>query len=322
MQGFIGAFLILFIIICNPIVLIAIVIGVIIYNNNNIAYKDSAYHNITHNSYLSTRFNKGRYGEYLTYKYLKKYEELGARFLFNVYIPKENGETTEIDVMMISSKGIFVFESKNYSGWIFGNENQKNWYQTLPVGRGKSRKENFYNPVMQNRTHIKYLKMFVGEQIPMRSIITFSERCTLKNVQITSNDVSVINRHKVNEVVAAIYNQTTNQVLNLEQINEIFHKIYPYTQVSEATKARHIVNINNSEKIGNDMITTRNVVVNLGRNINDVKIHIKPEVRNLHCPKCSSKLVLRTAKRGANIGNKFYGCSNYPKCRYIQNLEK
>ena len=85
-------------------------------------------------------------------------------------------ETTEIDVLMISPKGLFVFESKNYSGWIFGSENQKNWYQTLPAGRGRSHKENFYNPIMQNRSHIKHLKAFLGTDIPVRSIIVFSDR--------------------------------------------------------------------------------------------------------------------------------------------------
>lgn len=32
------------------------------------------------------------------------------------------------------------------------------------------------------------------------------------------------------------------------------------------------------------------------------------------CPKCGSSMVERVAKRGANIGNKFYGCSKYPTC--------
>lgn len=32
------------------------------------------------------------------------------------------------------------------------------------------------------------------------------------------------------------------------------------------------------------------------------------------CPKCGSSMVERVAKRGANIGNKFYGCSKYPIC--------
>lgn len=38
------------------------------------------------------------------------------------------------------------------------------------------------------------------------------------------------------------------------------------------------------------------------------------------CPKCGSKLVLRTAKKGNYQGNQFWGCSRYPKCRYMENL--
>ena len=39
-----------------------------------------------------------------------------GKILRNVYVPKENGETSEIDVLYITQKGIFVIESKNYSG--------------------------------------------------------------------------------------------------------------------------------------------------------------------------------------------------------------
>lgn len=35
------------------------------------------------------------------------------------------------------------------------------------------------------------------------------------------------------------------------------------------------------------------------------------------CPKCGSRMVLRTAKSGPNQGEKFWGCSNFPKCRGI-----
>lgn len=40
-----------------------------------------------------------------------------------------------------------------------------------------------------------------------------------------------------------------------------------------------------------------------------------PQV-NLICPRCSSELVLRTAKRGTNAGMQFYGCSGFPRCRF------
>ena len=65
----------------------------------------------------------GRYGEALTARELKLVDLFGrkGKILRNVYIPKDNGETSEIDVLYITQKGIFVIESKNYSGWIFGD---------------------------------------------------------------------------------------------------------------------------------------------------------------------------------------------------------
>lgn len=39
------------------------------------------------------------------------------------------------------------------------------------------------------------------------------------------------------------------------------------------------------------------------------------------CPKCSSKMVKRTARKGKNAGNAFWGCSTYPKCRHIEAIK-
>ena len=159
----------------NPILLIPITAVAIILVLKNKEYKNTSYYKITKIPYFRLRFDLGKYGEYLTYRHLKDFERSGAKFLFNTYVPKTNGETSEIDVLMIHQKGIFVFESKNYSGWIFGSEKNKTWYQTLPKGRHKSHKEPFYNPIMQNHSHIKHLKAFVGGKIPTHSVIIFSE---------------------------------------------------------------------------------------------------------------------------------------------------
>ena len=102
-----------------------------------------------------------------------------------------------IAVLLITIKGLFVFESKNYSGWILGSETQKNWTQTLPKGRGKNQKEYFYNPILQNKGHINTLKKILKQNVPIYSIITFSERCTLKKVPAKTGFVKII---KTNDV--------------------------------------------------------------------------------------------------------------------------
>ena len=329
----------------NPIFLIPAIIIIIVLVKKNKDYKNSTYYQITKYSYFSMKYNVGRYGEYLTYKYLEQYEKSGARFLFNVYIPKENGETTEIDVLMISKKGLFVFESKNYSGWIFGSENQKNWYQTLTAGRGRSHKEHFFNPIMQNRSHIKHMKKLLGDHITMWSIIVFSERCTLKSVQVNSSDISVINRYNIAAVVADICSQNPNDLLTDKEIVEIYNKLFPYTQVDEIVKMQHVAAINNiapqpvrqvnetpsqaimetqTEKVIEQpkAIITETTETGERATVENIEpvITEKIEQKSLRCPKCNSSLALRTATRGSNAGKQFYGCSNYPKCKYIQNI--
>lgn len=320
----------------NPVTLLLTgIIALIIFISDK-KYKETTYYQITKTPLGTLRRDKGKYGEYLIYKQLRNFETNSvAKFLFNVYIPKENGETTEIDVLMICPKGIFVFESKNYSGWIFGNENQRHWTQVLPTGRGRSKKEKFYNPIMQNRGHLKHLKSLVGEDIPMRSIIAFSERCTLKDITLTSYEASVINRNTILPVVSTLYNQYPT-VLDTERINHIYNILYPFTQVDLLAKQQHIQNIKNNTapKVAvqtmpiNAVMTEETAMKNVSfgeiqsKSIPVDKISTESAVINktplLKCPRCGGELVLRTARRGENKGTSFYGCSNYPKCKYIQ----
>lgn len=164
---------------------------------------------------------------------------LNGWYFLLMFIPLVN--TTEIDLLMICRRGIFVFESKNYSGWIFGKESQQKWTQTLPHGRG-SYKEHFYNPVLQNKGHLQALQNYIGAEVPLWSIIVFSERCTLKNVQVTSPNISVVNRYDLFQEVTMRLNRAP-AVFSEEDVERVYAFLYPCSQVSAAVKAQHIENI-------------------------------------------------------------------------------
>jgi len=219
--------------------IVVLVVGILIYKNKQ--YKKTAYYRITKNLFSHVKRDAGKYGEYLIYKRLRHFEDEGGKFLFNIYVPKKNYETTEIDLVLICSKGLFVLESKNFNGWIFGNEAHRNWTQTLPKGRGgRSHKESFYNPIMQNAAHIKHLKPLVGENVLMRSIIVFSDECTLKDVTVKSSNVSVVNCHDVASVVDQICSQIQTIHLTQKEIDDIYNRLYAYTQISSEERERHI----------------------------------------------------------------------------------
>ena len=250
---------------------------------------------------------KGKRGEKLTERELKLVSLFGRKgmTLRNVYVPKENGETSEIDLIYITQKGIFVFESKNYSGWIFGDEKSQFWTAMLP----NKEKNRFYNPIKQNKTHLKWLGNYIGEDVPLFSVIVFSERCELKKIDVETPEIKVIKRDRTYATVRDIWDKT-NDALDAEQITRLYEKLKELTNVDKATKAAHIDSIGKrfSEK-PDEMKQDNEEKTNDGNS--EEKI----------CPKCGQKLVLRTAKKGENAGKRFYGCSGFPKCRYIENID-
>ena len=110
-----------------------------------------------------------------------------------------------------------------------------------------------------------------------------------------------------------------------EQIDALYEKLKPLTEVDEATKQAHINNIKVTNAIGGELFENTKipsmdelVAKELGLNLN-IGLNTQRDSGKI-CPRCGSPLVLRTAKKGANAGNQFYGCSAFQRCRYIENL--
>ena len=182
----------------------------------------------------------GSHGEKLIEKKLKKLIRSGVDgvVLRNVYLPKSNGGTSEIDVLFLTRKGIFVIESKNYSGWIFGDENARQWTATLPNGT----KNRFYNPIKQNNTHIKWLRTLLNPDVPLYSLIVFSERCKLKKITLHSDASVVIQRNRIIKTVRSILNQS-EYLMSEEEMAKTAEMLTHYTNVEQTVKDAHVQEI-------------------------------------------------------------------------------
>lgn len=204
-----------------------------------IKYRGSDYKVASGNSFFKTVLNKGNYGEFLTFSYLEKLDGHN-KLMTNLYLPKKDGSTTEIDLIMLSETGIYVFESKNYSGWIFGDEKNKNWTQTLQ----NKQKNRFYNPIWQNKGHISALKSVVeiDKDDFYKSYIIFSERCTLKKINVTSTNVKVIKRNRLIRTIKKNID-SSRELLTKEEVNQLYIKLLEFTCVDETIKKTHIDNI-------------------------------------------------------------------------------
>lgn len=155
---------------------------------------------------LVTPITRGEWSERRVILNLLK-EGINPKAIFHdLYIQKQNGEYTQVDVAVATKTGIIVFEVKDYSGWIFGNEHQRYWTQILAYGKEKHR---FYNPVMQNAGHIKAIRRCLPQNpgIPIYSVIVFFGSSEFKNITCNADNTFIIYPHSIRQVVSEILRQ-------------------------------------------------------------------------------------------------------------------
>ena len=122
---------------------------------------------------LKSPWAKGHIGELLVRLFAHwQLDKQTYRRLHNVTLNTPDG-TTQIDHVFLSRYGIFVLETKNMSGWIFGSEKQAQWTQKLTF--------KFQNPLRQNYKHLKALGATLGANPEhLHSVITFVGGSTFK----------------------------------------------------------------------------------------------------------------------------------------------
>jgi len=232
--------------------------------------------------FFKTPFFKGWFGEFIindaSKLFLNKNE---YHLLKNVTLPTEDG-TTQIDHIIVSKFGIFVVETKNMKGWIFGGQQQKMWTQQIYKHKYK-----FQNPLHQNYKHIKTLENALDiDAAKIFSVIVFLGKNMFKTPmpENVTDSIGYINYIKSKK----------RRLFSRQELIEIIAKIESgKLQPSLKTHRQHIKHVKS--------ITSE-------KKNNNEKI----------CPKCGNKMVLRTAKTGKHQGQNFWGCTNFPKCRAVE----
>lgn len=139
----------------------------------------------------------------------------------DLYIRKENGTYTQIDLAVPTPQGIIVFEVKDYSGWIFGNGNSKYWMQILAFGEEKHQ---FYNPIWQNRTHITALRKLLpnNSDVPIFNIVVFYGNCEFKELEYDpTGRVRVIYNTQVVELIKHILSLPPEEYGNKHEVAKV-----------------------------------------------------------------------------------------------------
>lgn len=123
-----------------------------------------------------TAWFKGLFGEFLVNLSARLFLDKHQYHLIkNVTLPSEEG-TTQIDHIIVSRYGVFVVETKNMKGWIFGSERQRQWTQKI-----YRRSYKFQNPLHQNYKHLKTLQQLLGlRDDQIHSVVVFVGGSTFK----------------------------------------------------------------------------------------------------------------------------------------------
>lgn len=227
--------------------------------------------------YVSGR--KGRIGEMQINSILEQLPD-DYNVLEDVILKKQDGTTTQIDHLVISKYGLFAIETKNYGGVIYGYENQKEWTQI--IGIKYSQKNKFYNPIKQSNSHVYEIRKQLSDwpYLKIIPIVVFVGSADLSHVQTDSH---------------VIYD------------DELLNTIYGYKTIYLSERdVEHITNKINRINV-RDSVSDKTHIKNVKKSKRKYEVNIKSGI----CPRCGGKLVRRNSKYGY-----FFGCSNYPVCRF------
>lgn len=214
--------------------------------------------------------------------------------VFNDVVLKTDRGTTQIDHIIVSRYGVFTIETKNYRGEIYGDDNRKEWTQIIVTEVTYSSnwfktytyvtKNRFYNPVKQSIGHAIHIKELLNEySINVVPIVAFTENADLAKVNCRNHVV-------YDYQLPSLINSYQSVRLADEDVKEIVD----------------IINLNNLR----DIVDNKTHVSNL-RTAREME---KNKVEAGICPKCGGTMKRRYGRYGS-----FYGCSNYPNCKYTFN---
>lgn len=229
------------------------------------------------------------------------------QLLKNITLPTEGG-TTQIDHIIVSRYGVFVIETKNMKGWIFGLEHQSTWTQNI-----YKKKFSFQNPLHQNYKHVKVLQKLLDlTNDEIFSVVVFLGGATFKT-DVPKNvlyPLGLIEHIKEQKKIIFTQREMWRVIEEIED-NKFDN--------SFKTHREHVknLNVNRNKMTHSEFMKNQNAYRN--KRVVEAK---EPKQNNLICAKCGSDMVLRTAKKGKNIGGQFYGCSTFPKCWHKQNIKR
>lgn len=235
----------------------------------------------------NTPERKGARGERRVHNALSSVlDEKEYRVLSDLILPVAGG-TTQLDHLVLSRFGIFVIETKNMSGWIFGGADQQKWTQVQKGGKRRS----FQNPLRQNYAHVKAVQEVLDvDPKVLHNFVVFTGSAEPK----TDMPENVAWGLRALGKLIGVRKQI---VLSDSQVTAFTETLQG--QALESNSAVRRQHLQNLEKKAEARTLARS-----SRPSNPSS--------QTSCPKCGGEMIQRANRK---TGDTFWGCANFPKCR-------
>ncbi|MDE6290000.1 MAG: NERD domain-containing protein [Muribaculaceae bacterium] len=264
----------------------------------------------------------GKRGEKIVAKELGRLKKKDYIVINDLMIPTSNNRTSQIDHVVVSTRGIFVIETKNHAGRISGGEHAQYWQQHL-----SSQSRGFYNPILQNRSHLRAIRRLLPKMDSglFSTMVVFTEAWRLdikaeeiikarrflpdrhiRRTLIPEEEVKkrwwlpwrspvVLDEHKIATRIDGMLEEITRRprIMSRDSMRDIAEKLIAANVTDSSVRKQHTEYARRTSK------------------------DVSADISKGKCPRCGSRLIVRKSEKG-----EFVGCSNYPKCRFTCSIDR
>lgn len=245
--------------------------------------------------------------------------------LHDIYLEYEE-LSAQIDYLIVAKKNIYIIECKNLIGNI-EIDNKGTFIRSYEL-YGKKIKEGIYSPITQNERHMNVIKA-VRKNTKNAVLQFFFEKNfekSYKSIVCLANPKTVLTdkyaKKEVKEKVVradqliALMKQMEKESKNEKSTEKEMRKLAEFfLEVSKPNKSDYTIKY--EEMVANLEKQKETEIV---KEPEKVAEPVQESCEEKTCPRCGGKLVVRMAKRGEHVGNQFYGCENFPKCWYREDI--
>lgn len=231
---------------------------------------------------------------------------------------EKNGLPAQIDYLVITHKHIFVIECKN----LYGNieiDDKGNFIRHRGHGQ-YYRKEGMVSPVSQNARHLNVLKEIRKEYkggVIHQAMFDKVFPKFYRSIVVLSNPKTILQDKVAPKDVRDVVIRADQLVAHIKRIEESDKDLYSSNEKEMRELLDSFIQCSKTDKSDYAKKYEELLAVQCAQESKKGEAPLPAtEESGKICPKCGKLMVLRTAKKGENVGQQFWGCSGFPKCWY------